>query len=52
MLAVAGEALQQVAVVMAESSTALAKATAAEDAALTAYIASLERQIARQSQLN
>ena len=51
-LAIGAEALRQMADVMAESSTAMAAATAREDAAVTAYIASLERQIARQSQLN
>ena len=40
-LAICAEALQQIATVMAESSTALAKATAAEDSAMTAYVASL-----------
>ena len=51
-LAICAEALRQMADVMAESSTALAKATAREDAAMTAYIAHLERAISRQSQLS
>jgi hypothetical protein len=38
--------------VMAESSTALAAATARKQAAMTAYISSLEAAISRQSQLS
>ena len=38
--------------VMAESSTALAKATAREDAAMTAYITSLEAAVSRQRELS
>ena len=51
-LATCAEALRQVAVVMAESSTALEKATAREQAAMTAYVASLEAAISRQRELS
>ena len=51
-LAHCADALRQMGDVMAELSTALPKATAREDAAMTAYITSLEAAVSRQRELS
>lgn len=51
-LATCSEALREMAEVFASVSTELAAATAREQAATTAYVTALERQITRQAQLS